>query len=244
MSLAAGPAGAAEAKRSLAPIYPIENAIKTDGNVIDWEWAPSLGIGKFGFPISIAEHGTVARFLARYDAECLYVAFRVTDFSPALNRWLQQDRWQGDQVELLLCTDPKEHSKHGSFSRHDYQFFIGPTREGKGDVYVNINGEKRAYAVPGSEAAQDMGSLFFGRKDSRCLWPDQHFGRRSLGVAPKQGGRGTPKVPGQRTQKILNLQGARSVVHQQVRHGPIHIAGKPPHYNAHAKGKRKAPCVT
>lgn len=116
-----GPTGAAEAKRSLAPIYPIENAIKIDGNVTDWEWAPSLGIGRFAFPILIAEHGTVARFLARYDAEYLYAAFRVTDASPALHQRLQQDRWQGDQVELLLCTDPKEHAKHASFSRYDYQ---------------------------------------------------------------------------------------------------------------------------
>jgi len=160
LAVAGGATGAAEAKRSLAPIYPIANAIKIDGNVTDWEWAPSLGIGKFAFPISIAEHGTVARFLARYDAEYLYVAFRVNDASPALNQRLQQDRWQGDQVELLLCTDPREHAKHASFSRYDYQFLIGPTREGKPDVYVNINAEKRAYAVPGSEAAL-------------AVWPDK-----------------------------------------------------------------------
>jgi hypothetical protein len=153
LAAAGAQSGAAQAKRSLAPIYPIENAVKIDGDVTDWEWAPSLGIAKFALPISIAEHGTVARFLARYDAEYLYAASRVNDSSPALNRWLEQDRWQGDQVELLLCTDPKEHPKHASFSKYDYQFFIGPTREGKVDVYVNINAEKRSYVVPGSEAA-------------------------------------------------------------------------------------------
>jgi len=146
-------AGAAEAKRSLAPIYPIENAITIDGNVTDREWAPTLGIGKFAHAISIPEYGVVARFLARYDTQYLYVAFRVTDSSPALNKRLQQDRWQGDQVELLLCTDPKGHRGHSAFTRYDYQFFIGPTREGNVDVFVNINAEKRAYVVPGSQAA-------------------------------------------------------------------------------------------
>ena len=45
LAMAGGPTGAAEAKRSLAPIYPIENAIKIDGNVTDWDWAPEL-LGK------------------------------------------------------------------------------------------------------------------------------------------------------------------------------------------------------
>jgi hypothetical protein len=128
--LFADQAGAAEAKRSVAPIYPIENAIRIDGDVTDREWAPTLAIGEFAQAISIPGYEEVANLLARYDTQYLYVAFRVTDPSPALNRWLQQDRWQGDQVELLLCTDPKGHPGHSAFTRYDCQFSIGPTREG------------------------------------------------------------------------------------------------------------------
>ncbi|MCM8785774.1 MAG: hypothetical protein NC899_06020, partial [Candidatus Omnitrophica bacterium] len=137
--------------RYLAPIYPVDNAIKIDGEITDWEWAPTLGKEKFSFPIIIPEYGIVAKFWLRYDKDNLYFAISVDDTSPCLNNWIGSDRWQGDQVELLLCTDPKNHEKHTSYTEYDYQLFLGPDKEGNINCYVNINQKKKDYILPGSE---------------------------------------------------------------------------------------------
>jgi len=112
-------------EKPVAPIYPVINAITVDGNIVDWEWAPSFGFAKFAFPIIIPDYGAVAFFMARYDAQALYVAFKVIDSTPAINRRRGPERWQGDQVELLFCTDPQGHAQHSyRFSEYDYQLFL------------------------------------------------------------------------------------------------------------------------
>ena len=151
--LAACRIGAQEPPKAVAPIYPLEHAIEIDGKITDWEWAPSLGLDKFATPITIAKWGTVARFWARYDAQYLYVAFRINDESPAINLHQGETRWEGDQIELCLGTDPQHHNEHGSYGEYDYQLFIGPTGDGTASVYVNINGLKHDYILPGSKAA-------------------------------------------------------------------------------------------
>jgi len=72
-------------QKSVAPIYPADNAIRIDGKATDWEWAPTLGMEKYAHHIFIEGYGKAADFLARYDFTFLYVAFRVNDDSPALN---------------------------------------------------------------------------------------------------------------------------------------------------------------
>lgn len=141
------------AEKSVAPIYPVAHAIQIDGDITDWEWAPSLGTEKFAWPITVAEYGVVARFWARYDEQFLYVAFRINDSSPAMNKKVGTSRWEGDQVELLLCTDPKGHAQHHAFGDYDYQLLIGPDRAGKVDVFVNMNASKNNYGLPGGAAA-------------------------------------------------------------------------------------------
>lgn len=146
-------AWAQEQAKPVAPIYPVGNAIKVDGEVVDWEWAPSFGFGKFAFPIVIPDYGQVAAFMARYDQQALYVAFKINDPTPAVNKRRGRERWQGDQVELLLCTDPRHHAQHSfKFTEYDYQMFLGPSADGPPSVYVLQNAAKNDYLLPGSEA--------------------------------------------------------------------------------------------
>ena len=69
----------------------------------------------------------------------LYGAFKVVDSSPAKNTRLMSDRWEGDQIELCLGTDPATHDKHYSYGEYDYQFFLGKDGEGAVNAFVNIN---------------------------------------------------------------------------------------------------------
>lgn len=180
-----GLAQAQAAPRVVAPIYPLEHAVDVDGKITDWEWAPSLGLGKFATPISIDKWGTVARFWARYDEQYLYVAFRVNDASPALNLRQGEMRWEGDQVELCLCTDPAHHNEHGSYSDYDYQLFMGPTGDGTASVYVNINNAKHDYLVPGSQAAVQSWADKQGYDlEARVPWASLN---RPAGFQPKIG---------------------------------------------------------
>ena len=151
---------AGETPKSVAPIYAVENAITVDGKATDWEWAPTLGMEKYAHHVVIDEYGKVADFWARCDANFLYVAFKVKDSSPGLNKRLRSDRWEGDQIELCLCTDPKDHAQHAGFTNYDYQLFLGPDADGKVSVFVNQNPAKNGMVLRDSQAAV-------------AVWPDK-----------------------------------------------------------------------
>ena len=187
LALEAGAAALAQAPpKPVAPIYPVVNAIKADGQIVDWEWAPSFGFQKFAFPITIPDYGQVAAFMARYDQQALYVAFKINDSTPAINKRRGPERWEGDQVELLLCTDPANHAKHAyRFGDFDYQLFLGPNAEGKPSAYVLQNGAKKDYVLPGSEVGVSVGEDGKGWSlEARIPWADL---KRPEGFKPEAG---------------------------------------------------------
>ena len=138
-----------------APIYPITQAIVVDGNISGQEW----GGDTLAWPISVKDYGTVGTFWLRYDPQNLYGAFKVRSANPAYNMKAGTERWEGDQVELMLCLDGAHHASHDGFTPYDYQFLVGQNESGKPDVYVNMNTKKRDYTPAGSQAAIN-------------IWPD------------------------------------------------------------------------
>ncbi len=139
----------AEDDTAVMPIYPVAGPITVDGNLTDAEW----GGDRLAWPIDIPEFGTVAVYWLRYDQHTLYGAFKVTDSSPAKNTRLMHDRWEGDQLEICLCTDPANHPQHSSFGDYDHQVFLGRDGEGAVNAYVNINDKLSGTLPVGSHVA-------------------------------------------------------------------------------------------
>ena len=142
-------AAQSEEEKYIAPIYPVAQPIVIDGTISAQEW----GGDALAWPITIKDYGTVASFWLRYDQQNLYGAFKVKSANPAYNKKAGTERWEGDQVEVMLCLDGAHHAGHDSFTPYDYQFLIGQNESGQPDVYVNMNTKKRDYLVAGSKAA-------------------------------------------------------------------------------------------
>jgi len=68
-----------------------------------------------------------------YDRDYLYLAYVITDSSPALNTGVLSTLFNGDCVEAFISTDPQLPLAHGWTDR-DYQFVLpaflatGPTK--------------------------------------------------------------------------------------------------------------------
>jgi hypothetical protein len=94
----------------------------------------------------------VARAWAQWDDDALYLAWRVGDDTPAVNKQTGDNRWQGDQVEFMIRAALGDAS--GSHTAEEYQLLIGPDAGGKTSVYVVLNGsDKKGKDLAGAEAA-------------------------------------------------------------------------------------------
>ncbi|MDD5707565.1 MAG: sugar-binding protein, partial [Kiritimatiellae bacterium] len=85
--------------------------------------------------------GEVARAWAQWDDEALYLAWKIRDESPAVNRRMGPDRYLSDQIEFMIRASTAEAS--GGYTPEDFQLAIGPDGEGHLGIFVQLNSSER-----------------------------------------------------------------------------------------------------
>src|SRR3989339_628502 len=127
--------------------------IKIDGNLGDWNTANPLVMDDCAFfkegtnwqgPSDLS--GTI---YFNYDSKYFYLAAKVNDIIPLVNKKERQDIWNGDAVELVISTDPGASANRESFGRSDYQIGFG-TGDG-GAIKPTIWSWQRRRTPNGSE---------------------------------------------------------------------------------------------
>ncbi len=104
--------------RKLQAIVPAPGAVTVDGDLGEWDKSAGQRIVVPG-----SEGKYKATGYAMYDQDFLYLAYAITDSSPALNTGVLSTLFNGDCVEAFLSTDPALPLAHGWTDR-DYQFVL------------------------------------------------------------------------------------------------------------------------
>jgi len=140
-------------KETLPPwsILRTRGDIKVDGEIGVYEWGTNTDTQA---PVDFEYSGrNVARSWAQWDDRALYIAWRIKDESPAVNKVTGSERWGADQVELMIRAAPGLDTSRGigKHTASEYQLEIGPDGDGRVDAYVILNGsDRKGKFLPGA----------------------------------------------------------------------------------------------
>jgi len=99
-------------------ILRAKNPATIDGSLDEWDTSAGETITVPG-----SEGRFAATAHASYDADNLYLAYAITDSSPALNTGVLSTLFNGDAVESFISIDPSVPLAH-SWTAQDYQFVV------------------------------------------------------------------------------------------------------------------------
>jgi hypothetical protein len=126
----------------VAKAVKAKNTIKIDGSLSDFADGVPIVLNKkenlqegteWAGPKDLS--GTV---IIKWDNENLYVAAKVTDMTPLVNRKRRGDIWNGDGVEITISTDPGANQNREDISEKDFQigFGAGDGKQNKPSIWI------------------------------------------------------------------------------------------------------------
>ena len=128
---------------------PFAHPPAIDGRLNEWADRPSVTAA-----IEEAEAHTRVQAWGGYDSDRLYVAFDVTDATPALNDATPGAMWNGDALELYLSTDPKRLTTTGKLTDQDYIIHVACTPStDRARVEVSLLSAGKTWNPPGAQLA-------------------------------------------------------------------------------------------
>ena len=135
------------AARKLAAILTAPGPVAVDGDLGDWDKSAGQTIEVPGSDGKFKATG-----YAMWDQDNLYLAYAITDSSPALNTGVLSTLFNGDCVEAFLSTDPSLPLAHGWTDR-DYQLILpafSATGADKGRARI-VRQQPKFEPVPGAD---------------------------------------------------------------------------------------------
>jgi beta-mannanase len=99
--------------------------IKIDGNLADWNLSAPIRMKDIAFFKEGSDwqgpNDLSGDAYLMWDATNLYLAAKIADVSPLINKKQRQDIWNGDGIEIVISTDPSADKKRTTFLSSDYQ---------------------------------------------------------------------------------------------------------------------------
>lgn len=131
-----------------------QDPIRIDGEINAREWGTDTDT-QVPESFYYLDDSEAARAWAQWDDEALYLAWRITDPTPAVNTQRGPDKWGGDQVEFMIRAKPGIEGGGGNMGHtaEEFQLAIGPGADGP-SVVIQANGSKRVgQTLKGAEVA-------------------------------------------------------------------------------------------